>query len=195
MKVDRNIILASASPTRQRLFTENLRIPFEVDVSNYEENLGLVEDPHALVQQLAAGKAREVATRHEDAIVIGADTILLHNGTPLGKPVDAQDARNTLHALSGTTHFLISGLCIIDTKNGKEKLDSEETKVHLRELSDEDIDAYVASGEPMGKAGSYEILSRGWYLIDKIEGDVFTIAGLPLARLAHDLKEFGVHIL
>jgi septum formation protein len=188
------IILASTSPRRKELF-EKIGLEFEVDPGNYAEQLRPTSDPHALAREISLKKASVVAEKYPDALIIAADTFIVFGDTILGKPENKTEARKMLTTLNGESHVVITGFYIIDTKSGKTASGSTETIVYMKELSPREIDAYVQSQEPLGKAGAYAIQGIGSVIIDRIEGDYYNVVGLPLATLAEALKEFGVYIL
>ncbi len=189
-----SLILASTSPRRKELL-EKLGIPFQVVPSPYEEDHTITLSPHDFAQHLALEKARAVAASHEHALVIGADTIVVAHHEILGKPVDAAHAQRMLQHLSGTTHEVITAVALIDTKGQHEKVFYEATRVTMKTVSPQLIEAYIATGEPFDKAGGYGIQGYGALLVDRIEGDFFTVMGLPIARLADELLQRGFPIL
>ena len=188
------IILASASPRRKELL-EQIGLSFRVEPSNYQENIRFDLEPHDLARALSLEKARLVARNHRNALVIAADTFIVFEGKILGKPRTETQAKEMLETMSGKPHSVITGFTIVDTDNNKTLSRSVETKVHLRKLSSDEIDAYVRSKEPLDKAGAYAIQGLGSVIAEKIEGDYFNVIGLPLSALTESLKEFGVHIL
>lgn len=188
----RELILASTSPRRKEIL-EKSGIPFSVEDSGYEEDLTLKLEPAELAKHLALCKAEAVAKRHEDAIVIGADTIVVINGKVLGKPIDDGEAREMLGQLSGTVHTVVTGIAIIDAKNRQKITKAVETKVHFKQLTEKQIAEYIKTGESKGKAGAYAVQGLGAELIDKIEGDYYNVMGLPLSALLEELKGFGVY--
>ncbi|MBI2287673.1 MAG: septum formation inhibitor Maf [Chloroflexi bacterium] len=190
----KKIILASASPRRKELL-EKVGLKFEVDPSNYEEVGQPGLEPHELARKISLGKAEAVASKHKNAIVIAADTFIVADGKVLGKPHTQKRAREMLAAISGKSHSVITGFSIIDTATNKTVSKSVETKVYIRKLTPAEIDAYVASKEPLDKAGAYAIQGLGVVLVEKIEGDYSNVIGLPLSALAEALKEFGIKIL
>lgn len=190
----RNIILASTSPRRKEIFAKT-RLPFVVVPSNYEEDMTIEMLPVELAKYLSAGKARSLVNNYKDAIIIGADTFVVFKNKLLGKPKNEDQAREMLQMLRGNENDLITGVTIIDTKNNKEKSFHEVSKVFMKDISDEIITAYIKTGEPLHMAGAYSIQEIGAIFIDKIEGDFFNAMGLPLARLAEELKEFDVSVL
>jgi len=187
----RKIILASSSPRRKEIFSKT-RLPFVVAPGNYEENITLKMKPKELAKFLSRGKAESVAGKHKDAVVIAADTFVAYKDRLLGKPHTPEEAKEMLKMLSDTVHSVITGYTVIDTKTGKSLSRATENKVHLRKISDEEIDAYIKTGEPLDKAGAYAIQERGAVFVKRIEGDFLNIMGLPLYELMEDLKKFGV---
>jgi septum formation protein len=190
----KRIVLASASPRRAELLRQ-IGLRFTVDPSNHEETPEAGLEPERLAMVLSMKKARVTARRHRNAIIIAADTIGVLNGRVIGKPESAADARRMLRSLSGKTHSVITGFTVYDTGAGRIATRAVETMVHFRRLTAAEIDAYVATGEPMDKAGAYGIQERGAVFIDRIEGDYFNVIGLPLCALAETLKEFGVEVM
>ena len=189
----RRIVLASASPGRSELLRRT-GIPFEVIPSDCDEDIAAAT-PEEHVRLLALRKARAVAERRPDALVIAADSVAELDGEILGKPGSPDRARQMLGRLSGRYHRLLTGLAIVDGPTGKTYDGVEATRVHMRELSTDEIDAYVQSGEPLGKSGSYELQGLGATIIDRIEGDFSNVVGLPMAQLARALRDFGVELL
>jgi len=189
----RKIILASTSPRRKELL-EKTGLPFEIVASNYEEDMTLVLPPHELAKHLSKGKADAVAQDYKDAIIIAADTFIVFGDKILGKPHTPKKAKETLAMLSGGTHSIVTGFTIIDTQTGKNISRTTETKVHFRKLTIEEIDAYVATGEPLDKAGAYGIQGLGSELVDKIEGSFSNVVGLPVEEVMVALKDFGIEI-
>ena len=189
----RHIILASASPGRSELLRRT-GIPFDVVPSDCDEDI-TVPTPEDHVRTLALRKALAVAQRHPDALIIGADSVAELDGEILGKPDSPNGAREMLERLSDRYHRLLTGLAIVDAATGKTYQGVEATRVHMRELTNEEIDAYVRSGEPLDKSGSYELQGLGATIIDRIEGDFSNVVGLPMAHLARALRDFGVELL
>jgi septum formation protein len=179
----RRLILASASPRRRELLSQ-IGVVFDVDAAHVDEG----DDPRVN----AVEKARAAAARHrgEDAVVLGADTEVVLDGSVLGKPGGEAHAREMLRRLSGRSHAVVTAYALVDCTTGRELVRSVETDVTFRHLTDDDIDAYVATGEPLDKAGAYGIQGRGAVLVDRIDGDYFTVVGLPLADLAAALRDF-----
>lgn len=187
----KQVILASGSPRRKELLGK-AGLEFTVDPSSYEEELDSSLEPSELVKQLSLGKAQDVAKRHKDAVIIGADTVITFEGKILGKPRDEEDAKETLSRLSGEPHSVITGFTIIDTDTGKTLSKSVETKIYFKNLTAEEIGDYVNSGEPLGKAGSYAIQGLGKKLVEKIEGDFDNVVGLPVNEVVNSLREFNL---
>jgi septum formation protein len=188
------IYLASASPRRQELLRQ-MGIEFEVLPSNVLETRAPGEAPEVYVQRVAADKARFVAhlvaTRGLPARpVLGADTEVLLDGVILGKPADAQHAAGMLRLLSGRTHQVLSGVCVIHAGITHEAL--SEGRVSVADLSETDISAYVATGEPLGKAGGYAIQGRGARFIERLEGSYSGVMGLPIFETSKLLQAAGI---
>ena len=190
----KTIILASASP-RRKVLLEKIGLIFEVEPSNYEEDMPLRLEPHEFARKISLEKARVVASKHKNSIVIAADTFIVFGGQILGKPHTEKDAREMLEAISGKYHSVITGFSIIDTGKNKTLSKSVETKVYIRNLTLAEIDAYVKTREPLDKAGAYAIQGLGSVFVEKIDGDYYNVVGFPLSALTEALKEFGVNIL
>lgn len=179
------IILASASPRRRELLTL-AGIEHEVVVANADESISSSLTPEEAATTVARRKARAVfETRHSDC-VIGADTIVVLENEIFGKPQSEQDAFRMLKALSGKRHSVLTGVCI--ACGDKETVFCQKSLVEFYDLSDEDIFAYLSSGEPMDKAGAYAIQGKGCLFVKEIHGDYFNIVGLPVAALAKELN-------
>jgi septum formation protein len=180
------LLLASTSPQR-RAILEQLHIPFDVVAPNYDEATREGADPLRVVRGHARGKARSVADVAEDRPVVGVDTAVVLNGRIFGKPANAADAEEMLEELSGKTHVVVSGLCLLTP--GWEDVEHEATRVVFRELAPRELGIYVASGEWEGRAGGYAIQDRGAALVHSIEGDYLNVVGLPAALLIRLLAE------
>ncbi len=187
------IVLASASP-RRRALLEQIGLDFDVVPSRSEELMHVGETPEQLVVRLSLEKAGDVAARPEVAgrWFIGSDTIVLCGGRILGKPRDAEDAAAMLRQLSGREHQVLSGFAVIDRQTGRQCQEAVCTKVRFRDLTDDEIARYIATGEPADKAGAYAIQGLGVCFVAGIEGSYSNVVGLPLCRLTLVLKEFGV---
>lgn len=186
------LILASSSPRRQELL-KGLGLDFLVVPADIEE--AAEGDPRSQVEQLAEMKAQAVAAQFPDSLVIGADTVVVLDRRILGKPVDADDAKRMLTALSGRTHEVATGVSLVHRASGRTKTASEVTRVAFGRLTDDQIERYIASGEPMDKAGAYGIQSLGATLIERVDGCYFNVVGLPLYRLARMLEAFGIRVV
>jgi|SRR3989344_5728631 len=187
----KKLILASESPWRRKIL-KDAGIRFSVEKSGYRENMRLKLPPAALARKLALGKALAVASRHKNAIVIGADTFIVHKKKILGKPGTRARARLMLRSLSGVTHTIITGFSIVDSKTKEHIERSVATRVTFGRLSSRQIDEYVRTGEPLRVAGGYAIQGGGSKLIKRIRGDYNNVAGLPLKKLLMELKGFNV---
>jgi septum formation protein len=188
------LILASASPRRKELLGL-LRIPFEVIPSAYDEHLPATHaDVPELAAHLASEKAHDVAARFPARLVLGSDTIVTLDERVYGKPADAEDAVRMLLELSGRTHEVVTGVALV---RGPELVAAVAitTEVVFRTLDEREIRAYVATGEPMDKAGAYAIQGHGALLIDGIRGDYSNVVGLPVPTVAALLRREGVPIL
>jgi septum formation protein len=174
------LILASASPRRSELL-RNAAIPFTVDPAHVREEPLPHETPLAYAQRLARDKALAVFARHPDDVVLGADTVVVVDQHLLEKPADITDAARMLGLLSGRAHQVITGVCVI--ARGFEQTEAEITQVYFSRLSEEEIAAYVRSGEPMDKAGAYGIQGIASRWIGRVEGCYFNVVGLPVERV------------
>lgn len=188
------LVLASRSPRRRELLQQMGFQDFAIIPAVEEESADPSLPPEQYVEQLALHKAREVASRcGEDALVIGADTIVVLDGHILGKPKNAANALQMLTALSGRKHTVYTGVCVIC--GGEVDVRHEATKVTVCPLTEREMLAYIATGEPMDKAGAYGIQGRGALLVEKIEGDYYNVVGLPICCLNRMLGRFGVQTL
>lgn len=189
------VILASASPRRRDLL-DLIGIKHEVIPANIDESIRGGESPREHAERLAREKASAVAGRDPnviaigDLVAVGADTIVLIDGKILGKPANSVDAGTMLRLLSGRVHTVVTAVAV--ARGGKVCSGVEEVSVKFRKLSDDEIDAYIATGEPMDKAGAYGIQGFGATIVERIEGDYFAVMGLPLVRLVSLLREVGV---
>lgn len=193
------IILASASPRRRELM-ENMGLEFSVVVSDADESV-VDKDvpPEIYVQELALLKAAATAKnmiKNKNAIIISADTIVVNEGNILGKPKDFEDAFNMLKSLSGRTHRVYTGFCVLRLKDAYTICENVCTEVTFRELSDKKIRGYINTGEVFDKAGAYGIQGLGSMLVEKINGDYFNVVGLPVSELAGVLeRDFDINLL
>ena len=190
----KRIILASASPRRKALL-EQIGVKFSVDTTAKEDTGLAGQEPHSLAKETSRKKAESVAGRYPDAVIIAADTFGVIDGRIIGKPHSESEARTMLASLSGKSHTVITGFTVLDTLTGQAVSRSVETTVYMRRITALEIEAYVQTGEPLDKAGSYAIQGLGAVLVEKIEGDYFNVMGLPLSALAEVLKEFDVNVL
>ncbi|MFA6941349.1 MAG: Maf-like protein [Clostridiaceae bacterium] len=188
------LVLASASPRRYELLkkiTENfIQIPSEFDETQVVND----SETSNYVINIAEGKAMEVAARTKNSIVIGCDTIVELDGIVIGKPKDNQEAFNVLKSLSGRKHSVYTGIYLINTETKEAMGDFEKSDVFFSKLTDEEINWYISTKEPLDKAGSYGIQGYGSRFIEKIEGCYFNIVGLPLNKLYSMLKLMGVNL-
>ena len=181
------IILASKSPRRRELM-EMLKLPFEIIVSDIDEQIDYDNDLVKEIEKLSLRKADAVYQENKDALVIGSDTIVKIGNDVLGKPKSVEQAKEMLRELSDNTHEVVTGVTIIC--NDQVETFSSVAKVTFYPLSEEEIDEYVKTNEPMDKAGSYAIQGDGAKFIRSIEGDFYTIVGLPVGELYHRLKKY-----
>jgi septum formation protein len=185
------LILASASPRRREIIGR-LGLPFLVDASSVDETPYEGEPAGDLAVRLALAKAREVAARHDAGLVIGADTVVVRNGHLFGKPRDADEALEMLQALRGGPHTVITGVAVVRIQDGATRTAAVPATVYMRPYTDQDAMAYVATGEPMDKAGAYGAQGHGRDLIDRVDGPFLTVVGLPLDELLPLLRELGL---
>ena len=198
------LVLASASPRRQVLL-RNAGIPFVVQSTNIPEVPQPGEAPRAFAERMAREKALAVFRRRPNDFVLGADTIVIVDGEILGKPRDSADAVRMLSMLSGRTHQVVTGVCLVGPRlrtrlrtddqqpeAGIEDIRSETTLVTMDPLGDDDIHSYVSTGEPTDKAGAYAIQGRASRWVSHIEGDYFNVVGLPVSLVCRMLRLRGV---
>ena len=183
------VVLASASPRRHDLLNL-IGIAHEVVPANIDESVLPRESPRKHAERLAREKASSVSGRDSNLVVIGADTIVLIDRKILGKPANAVDAGSMLSLLNGREHIVVTAVAVA---RGRKIFSAvEEVSVKFRKLSDNEIDAYIATGEPMDKAGAYGIQGYGATIVERIDGDYFAVMGLPLVRLVSLLAEAGI---
>jgi septum formation protein len=183
------VVLASSSPRRRELLNL-IGIAHEVRPANLDESMRPRETPRRHAERLARDKASAVAMRDPDLITIAADTIVVINRKVLGKPADKEEAARMLAMLSGKEHTVISAVAVSRGKKLRSAI--EEVKVKFRRLREDEIDAYIATGEPMDKAGAYGIQGYGATIVERVEGDYFAVMGLPLVRLIALMRDVGV---
>ena len=184
------VVLASASPARLATLRSAGLEP-DVVVSGVDESQVTTADPASLALELAVLKARAVATGIDDAVVIGCDSVLEFDGAVHGKPTDAGEATARWRAMRGRSGVLHTGHCLVDTRTGTELARSSDTVVHFADVSDEEIDAYVATGEPLHVAGAFTVDGLGGAFVTRIEGDHHNVVGLSLPLLRDLLAELG----
>ncbi len=184
-------VLASDSPRRKAIL-EQAGFSFQVRPARVTEAREPGEAPEAFSRRVALEKARAVAAELKEGIVIGADTVVVVGVEVLGKPASPEEAAAMLRTLSGRAHRVLTALAVVETSTGREETAIEETRVWFRPLTEEEIAAYVATGEPLDKAGAYGIQERGGLLVERVEGDYLNVVGLPLVRLKELLERFGI---
>lgn len=182
------VVLASSSPRRRDLL-DLIGIKHDVRPADVDESIVGGETPADYAERLAREKAEAIAVEGAD-IVIGADTVVVIDGRVLGKPVNEQQAAAMLESLGGRTHTVLTAVAIV--VDGRTSSGVEEVTVTFRPLTLEEIDSYVATGEPMDKAGAYGIQGYGATIVERVEGDYFAVMGLPLVRLVRLLAERGI---
>ena len=181
------LILASGSPRRKEIL-DTMGLRYTVEVSDADERF--CGAPKETVLELSRRKAFAVAKKHDAALILAADTIVC-DGEILGKPGNAENAKRMLERLSGKWHSVFTGMTLIDTTSGRCISRADETRVHFVEMKPCEIDAYVATDEPLDKAGAYAIQGRAGMYIDRIEGSYSNVVGLPMALLRSMLAEMG----
>ncbi|MBN2655055.1 MAG: septum formation inhibitor Maf [Nitrospirae bacterium] len=189
----RKIILASASPRRREIL-KSTGIKFIVDHADCDESLHSFKDPHNLAREISERKALAIANKHDDALIIAADTFIVFKNELMGKPHTDKEALRMLSQLNGKKHSVITGFSVLDTAKQKITSGTVETTVFFNKMTDDELKAYVKTGEPLDKAGAYAIQGRGAFLIKKIEGDYLNVVGLPLWELFKTLKKIGITI-
>ena len=189
-------ILASKSPRRRELL-KNIGLQAEIIPANIDESISSTLPPEKMVTELALLKASDVArSLRGNTYVIGADTVVALDGKIFGKPRDIEDARKMLLELSGKSHSVYTGYCVVSCRDGSAVAKYEKTDVTFRTLSENEIEAYIKTREPMDKAGAYGIQEKGSMFVEKINGDYFNVVGLPVCALTKLLsEEFGINVL
>lgn len=185
------LILASGSPRRRELLTQ-IDIPYMVNPSTYREEAPKKKDPEKFVEAQAVGKAKDVASKYPNQWVLGADTIVVVDEKILGKPRNAKEAKDMLHELSDKKHSVFTAVALVKDDVVRTKV--VETKVWFRRLTDQEIDAYVNSGDSLDKAGAYGIQGRAAAFVDKINGSYTNVVGLPLSQVCKMLHKAKVTI-
>ncbi len=184
------IVLASVSPRRKELLS-SLGLRVIVVPSEIDEGSRPGYQPRDLAELHAGAKAARVAEREPKAVILAADTVVDVDGFSFGKPQDSAEAASMLRRLAGREHLVHTAFALIDGPSGRRLAESVTTRVRFYPLAPEEIEAYVATGDPMDKAGAYGIQGRGATLVERIDGDFYTVMGLPLGRVARGLRELG----
>jgi len=190
----KRLILASASPRRKQLL-EQLGLDFEMYPSNIDEKINPQLEPRQQVEMLSKQKALFISSKFHNTIILAADTMVVLQNEVIGKPKDAEDAKQMLGKLSGTYHSVMTGFTLIDTDTKKTVTKLSETKVWFRRLTAKEIAAYVTRDKPFDKAGAYAIQETASIFVEKIEGDFFGAVGLPVFLVAKELRRFGIAVL
>ncbi|GAB1529979.1 MULTISPECIES: Maf family protein [Brevibacillus] len=188
------LILASSSPRRRELL-QTLGLSFTVITSDVDETTAEHLTASEVVEELSLRKAKEVASRLTEGVVLGSDTVVVLDDQILGKPIDEMDAYRMLSMLQRQEHTVYSGVALIDVETGRTEVSHSLTHVRIRALTEQEIKSYIATGEPMDKAGSYAIQGIGATIVEGINGDYFTVVGLPLGLTSTLLTRFGMPIL
>lgn len=188
------IILASSSSRRKELLA-GLNLDFTTHPSEDNEEVPLGTLPENMVEMLSLRKAQSIAPAYERGIIIGSDTIVVVNGEILGKPKDNDEAYGMLSKLQGHVHTVFTGIAVFDVESGQYEVAHSSTQVTIKSLSADKINRYISTGEPADKAGAYAIQGFGATLVERINGDYFTVVGLPIGLLADMLERFDVHII
>lgn len=186
----RKLILASSSPRRAEILKKQ-RISFEVICPDNIDEEKISSDPVEHVMQLSRRKAESVSHKVQDGLILGADTIVVLDGEILGKPRDEMDAERILKRLSGETHRVYTGLSLMDKRSGKVLSAYDCTEVKFNKLDQDDIRKYIATGEPMDKAGAYGIQGMGSFLVDRIKGNLDNVIGLPMQKFSEVLEKIA----
>lgn len=181
------IILASQSPRRQELL-KKFNLPFKIRISPIDEEIYRGEAPKAYVLRMAESKARVVAEEEEEALVIAADTIVLLDGEILGKPKDKEDAARILGKIQGRKHLVLTGVSLNKRNNEKKRSFVEATEVDFAPMTSEEIQTYIATGQPLDKAGAYGIQDMGALFVKGISGCYYNVMGLPLRRIYEEIN-------
>lgn len=189
----KKIILASGSPRRRELL-EQIGVKFEIHKAEGEEKI-TSSIPEEAVKELSLQKAKEVSGKYDGDVIIGADTVVAVDGQILGKPADRADAVRMLRLLQGKNHQVVTGVTVLLKKNGRTVNFAEVTKVYIFPMTEEQIEQYIETGEPMDKAGAYGIQGKFAVYVSGIEGDYNNVVGLPVGRLYQETLAAGVDLL
>ena len=191
LKTTGNLVLASASPRRKSLL-QKLGLDFEIIVAKVEENPLPGESSRDFVLRAARDKAADVSRENFTSWVLGADTVVVHAGRILGKPLDEKDALEVLQGLAGDSHLVHTGFCLMNAEENIVINRVVTTEVHFSSFSSDVAAAYVATGEPLDKAGAYGIQGMGGFLVEKINGSYSNVVGLPLVEVIEELLRYKV---
>lgn len=181
------LILASGSPRRRELL-DLMGLTYIVEMPDVDESFS--GRPSETVMEISRRKAAAVAARHSDSIIIAADTLVFADGA-LGKPHTPERAKEMLRSLAGNWHHVYTGITVINTRSGRILRNVDKTRVHLVPMTEQEIDAYVATGEPLDKAGAYGIQGMGGMFVDRIDGSYSNVVGLPMSMLRTMLAQVG----
>ena len=181
------LILASGSPRRRELL-DLMGLTYTVETPDADESFS--GRPSETVMEISRRKAAAVAARHSDSIIIAADTLVFADGA-LGKPHTPERAKEMLRSLAGNWHHVYTGITVINTRSGRILRNVDKTRVHLVPMTEQEIDAYVATGEPLDKAGAYGIQGMGGMFVDRIDGSYSNVVGLPMSMLRIMLAQVG----
>ncbi|OIO49858.1 septum formation protein Maf [bacterium (Candidatus Gribaldobacteria) CG_4_10_14_0_2_um_filter_41_16] len=190
----RKIILASASPRRRELLKILIGDNFEIKTSDYKEDNSLALLPKDLVLFHSLEKGKDVAKKLSEGIIISADTIVAFENDVLGKSETVENAKEMLNKINGQWVEIITGLAVIDLASKKEFQHLEVAKVKIKQMSEQEIDNYIKTGEPLDKAGAFAVQGKGAVLIEKTDGDFYSVVGLPLFKLNELLTQVGINI-
>lgn len=190
----KQIILASKSPRRKELL-EMLGLKFNVVASNFDEDIQPDKDLTEFAKKIAKGKAEAVALKYKNHIIISADTFVILDGKILGKPKDKAEAFLMLNQVKGKKVEVVTAFTILDSSSSKSITKAIVANVYLNNYSKEEIEAYIKTGEPLDKAGAFAVQGLGSVLVKRIEGDFYSVIGLPLFEFSESLKEFRVSVL
>ncbi|MFW6001081.1 MAG: Maf family protein [Halanaerobium sp.] len=188
------LVLASSSPRREDILKQ-LRLRFTIVPGKIDESKFIEKDPEKLVKKLALEKAKSVSDLVEDALIIAADTVVICEDQILGKPEDSQEAKEQLKLLRGKEHQVMTAVAVLSSDTGEVQVKNNITIVKMSNISDETIDKYINTGEPLDKAGSYGIQGLGGLFVEGIKGSYYSVVGLPIHQLAEILDKFNYGIL
>ncbi|MBI5328124.1 MAG: septum formation protein Maf [Deltaproteobacteria bacterium] len=187
----KRITLASSSPRRKALL-EEIGLPFDIYLSNIDENIKNGETPEEHCLRLAEEKAKCAAKNVKNSWIIGADTVVFIDNRILGKPSGIKEAREMLNLLSGRYHAVVTAFCLLNASTGKTIKKAVKSKVKIKNLTDKEIDDYLKTGESLDKAGAYAAQGVGNFMIEKIEGSYTNVVGLPMEELKETLEKIGI---